>query len=133
MNHLEKAPRLEPISYTDSSGEEQSTTVLMLPAKVKAVPAGDKAIRTNRNGTEWRLIAVELLHPTKGIIERNAQLFEKSYQMFPDNFAKDSNIELMVQTEGEGKGLAKAQLTSIERIDVDSWNTLVSEPVEETT
>ena len=132
MDYLKKAPRLEPVTYNTMDGEEKNVNVLMIPAIVKSVPAGEKAIRKNRNKTPWRLITVQIHHPKHGLQERNAQLFEKSYTMFPDAFAKDGQIELMVQTEGEGKGLAKAQLQAIERIDVDAWNEAVAAPVEET-
>lgn len=132
MEYLQKAPRVESVTYNTADGETVNAKVLMLPAIVKAVPAGEQAIRTNSNGTEWRLITVSINHPKHGIQERNAQLFEKSYTKFPDTFAKDGQIELMVQTSGEGKGLAKAQLPSVERIDVDAWSELVAEPVEET-
>jgi len=132
MDYLKKAPRVEPVTYNTAEGETVNTKVLMLPAIVKSVPAGDESIRKNSNGTPWRLITVQINHPKQGLQDRSAQLFEKSYTMFPDAFSKDGQIELMVQTEGEGKGLAKAQLQSIERIDVDAYADLVAEPVEET-
>ena len=130
MDYLDRKPRVEAVSYQTADGETVNTNVLMLPAIVKGIPKGENAIRKNSNDTPWRLITVDIKHPKQGVIERNAQLFEKSYEAFPDTFTKGGQIELMVQTEGDGKGLAKAQLQSIERIDVDAWKDLVSEPEE---
>lgn len=122
--HLETPPRVEEVTYTTMDGELIETKVILIPAEVKAVPV---QIRQNANGTEWRLITVAVKHPKLGVIEQNAQLFERSYTLYPDHFSKGGQIELMVQTEGEGKGLAKAQLVAAKRIDIDAWSTLLGE------
>lgn len=122
--HLEKPPRLEEVKYTTMDGELIETKAIMIPAEVKAVP---EQIRMNSNGTEWRLISVTVNHPKLGLVEQTAQLFEQSYALYPDHFTPGSQIELMVQTEGEGKGLAKAQLVAAKRIDIDAWSMLLGE------
>ncbi|WP_242157342.1 hypothetical protein [Aestuariivivens sediminis] len=96
----------------------------MIPAEVKSVP---EQIRMNSNGTQWRLIIVTVNHPRLGLVEQTAQLFEQSYQLYPNHFKPGSQIEIMVQTEGLGKGLAKAQLVASKRIDIDVWSQLLAE------
>lgn len=132
-DYLKRAPRIDQVTYTTKAGEEKTDNVVIIPAIVQSVPVGDEAIRKNSNETPWRLITVGINHPKLGYQERNAQLFEKSYVGFPDTFSKGGLIELMIQLEGEGKGLAKAQLQAIEKIDVDAFAALAGEPVEVTT
>ncbi|TWO31508.1 hypothetical protein E1J38_013375 [Seonamhaeicola sediminis] len=122
--HLERPPRVEEVTYATMDGEMIETKVILIPAEVKAVP---QQIRQNSNGTKWRLISVTVNHPTLGLVEQTAQLFEQSYQLYPEHFTPGSQIEIMVQTEGEGKGLAKAQLVAAKRIDVDAWSHLLAE------
>lgn len=126
--HLEKAPRLEWVNYTTMDGENIKAKVIMIPAEIKAIP---EQIRMNSNGTEWRLITVTVNHPEMGLIERTAQLFEQSYELYPEHFKAGSPIELLVQTEGEGKGLAKVQLVATKRIDIDAWANLLEENLAE--
>jgi hypothetical protein len=122
--HLEKRPRVESVVYNTIDGELVETKVILIPAEVKAIP---EQIRMNSKGTEWRLITVMINHPQLGLIERTAQLFEQSYELYPEHFQAGSSIELAVQTEGEGKGLAKAQLVAAKRIDIDAWYSLLEE------
>lgn len=125
--HLERPPRVEEVTYATMDGEMIETKVILIPAEVKAVPL---QIRTNSNGTEWRLITVTVNHPKLGLVEQTAQLFERSYELYPDNFSPGGHIELMVQTQGDGKGLAKAQLVAANRIDVDAWSHLLEDSFE---
>ena len=101
-------------TYTDLNGELVKAKIILLPAVMKSIPT---IIRTNNKGTEWRLVTVDLTYPDGIIKSTVAQLFEKSYEMYPDNFAVGQQVELEVQIDGDGAGYAKVQLPSIEKID----------------
>ena len=118
--------RTEPRSYENSAGEPVSTTVLIMDAVVKTIPSN---VKTNKGGNQaqWRLCKVIIDSPdglTK--VEKPAQLWESSYEMFADEFAVGQSIEIEVQTEGAGLGLAKMQLPKLERIEVAEYLALVS-------
>jgi len=110
--------RIEEKTYETSTGDLHSTMVVIIPAKMKSV---SETTRFNSNGTEWRLCTVELEHPNGSLDVKKAQLFENSYELFPDSYLPGSEVELVIQTEGEGKGFAKIQLAAVERIDVDAY------------
>lgn len=110
--------RIEEKTYETSNGDLQTTTVVIVPAKMKSVSTETKM---NSNGTEWRLCTVEIQHPNGQLLTKQAQLFERSYERFPEAFEKGEKVELSIQTEGEGKGFAKIQLAAVERIDVDAY------------
>lgn len=120
--------RIEEKTYETSSGELMTTKELILPAKMKSVPA---KIRINSNGNEWRLCAVELIHPNGSVETKPAQLFETSYEMFPDSFLPGEDVQIAVQLEGESRGFAKVQLPALERIDVDVFLEAVEFQVDE--
>ena len=110
--------RIEEKTYETSTGDLHSTMVVIIPAKMKSV---SETTRFNSNGTEWRLCTVEIKHPNGSLDVKKAQLFENSYVLFPDSYLPGSEVELVIQTEGEGKGFAKIQLAAVERIDVDAY------------
>lgn len=110
--------RTESRTYETKVGELVTAQVLIIPAVVKSIPS---ATRTNSNGTQWRLAHAEIMYPNGTRKAVPAQLFEKSYEMFPDNFVPGMDVELEVQLEGEGKGMAKMQLPSLEKIDVSAF------------
>jgi len=110
--------RIEEKTYETSMGDLHSTMVVIIPAKMKSVST---ETRMNSNGTEWRLCTVEVKHPNGALDVKSAQLFEKSYERFPDSYLPGSEVEVVIQTEGEGKGFAKIQLAAVERIDVDAY------------
>ena len=110
--------RIEEKTYETSSGDFVTTNVVIVPAKMKAV---SNKTRFNSNDTEWRLCTVELEHPNGSVETKPAQLFENSYELYPDSFMQGEEVELVIQTEGEGRGFAKIQLPSLERIDVDAF------------
>jgi len=110
--------RIEEKTYETSNGDLQTTTVVIIPAKMKSVSTETKM---NSNGTEWRLCTVEIQHPNGQLLTKQAQLFERSYERFPEAFVNGEKVELSIQTEGEGKGFAKIQLAAVERIDVDAY------------
>lgn len=110
--------RTESKTYETEVGELVTAQVLIIPAVVKSIPS---TTRTNRNGTLWRLAQAEIIYPngTRKVVP--AQLFENSLDKFPDNFVPGVDIELEVQLEGEGKGMAKMRLPSMEKIDVSAF------------
>lgn len=110
--------RTELKNYESSTGDIVQTKVLIIPAFVKSI---GKSIRKNKNGTEWRLCQAMITMPDSRVTSVPAQLFEKSYAMFPENFIEGEEIELEVQTEGVGKGFAKMQLPSLNPIDVEAF------------
>lgn len=110
--------RIEEKTYETSAGEMETVRLVVIPAKMKSVSS---QTRMNVNGTEWRLCTVEIQNPDGLLLTKQAQLFERSYQKFPENFDNGEQVELSVQIEGEGKGFAKIQLPSLERIDVDAF------------
>ncbi|MCL5127123.1 hypothetical protein [Algibacter sp. L4_22] len=110
--------RTELKNYESSNGEVVQTKVLIIPALIKSI---GRNIRKNKNGTKWRLCQARITMPNKTVTTVPAQLFERSYEMFPENFIEGEEVELEVQTEGDGKGLAKMQLPSLNPIDVDAF------------
>ena len=108
--------RIEEKTYETSNGALETMTVVIIPATIKSVSSETKL---NSNGTEWRLCSVEFVDPNGQIMTKQAQLFERSYEQFPDSFEKGEKVEISIQATGEGKGFAKIQLPAIERIDVD--------------
>lgn len=110
--------RIEEKTYETSAGDLLTTMVVIIPAKMKSV---SEETRMNANGTEWRLCTVEIQHPNGELQTKQAQLFEGAYEKFPDSYARGEQVEISIQTEGEGKGFAKIQLPALERIDVDAF------------
>lgn len=110
--------RIEAKTYKTSNGDMLTARVVIVTALMKAV---SEKIRYNSNETEWRLCTVELEHPDGSKQTKQAQLFESSYDLYPDSYLPGEEVELIIQTEGEGKGYAKIQLPAIERIDVDAF------------
>jgi len=108
--------RIEEKTYETSNGELETMTVLIIPAIIKSV---SEETRLNSNGTEWRLCSVEITDPNGQVLTKQAQLFERTLEMFPEKFERGEQVELSIQTTGEGKGFAKIQLPAVERIDVD--------------
>jgi hypothetical protein len=108
--------RIEEKTYETSNGELETMTVLIIPATIKSV---SEETRLNSNGTEWRLCSVEITDPNGQVLTKQAQLFERTLEMFPEKFERGEQVELSIQTSGEGKGFAKIQLPAVERIDVD--------------
>lgn len=101
-------------TYTTRSGDEVTSNVLIIPAVVKAVPT---LVRKNTHGTPWILAQADITYPDGSVKTVAAQLFEKSRDMYPDSFAVGEEIELEVQTEGDGAGMAKMQLPGLEKVD----------------
>ncbi|MCR8667289.1 hypothetical protein NO995_06330 [Aestuariibaculum sp. M13] len=110
--------RTESRTYETKVGDLVTVNVLILSATVLSIPA---VTRSNSNGTEWRLAQAEIVYPNGLVKTVQAQLFEKSYQMYPDSFTVGAAVELVVQTEGEAKGMAKMQLPTLDRIDVTAF------------
>ena len=110
--------RIEEKTYETSTGDLQTVRLVVISATMKSV---SEETRMNANGTEWRLCTIEIQNPNGQLQTKQAQLFERSYQKFPESFGKGEQIELSIQIDGEGKGFAKIQLPSLERIDVDAF------------
>lgn len=110
--------RIEEKTYETSTGDLQTVRLVVIPATMKSV---SEETRMNVNGTKWRLCTVEIQNPDGRLQTKQAQLFERSYLRFPDSFDRGEQVELSIQIEGEGKGFAKIQLPSLERIDVDAF------------
>jgi hypothetical protein len=119
--------RIEEKTYETSTGEQETIRLVVIPAKMKSVSS---QTRMNVNGTEWRLCTVEIQNPDGLLLTKQAQLFERSYQKFPESFYSGEQVELSVQIDGEGKGFAKIQLPSLERIDVDAFVRAIENGVE---
>ena len=121
--HLSKLPYLKPVSYKqtiDGVLTDVNTQMLIIPAIVVGIPEDIRELN-NTNKTKWRLITVQVNHPTKGLQTENAQMFEVSHTKFGDIFTKGGEVELAVQTTGDYKGYAKAQLPSTKQIEVDDF------------
>lgn len=110
--------RIESKTYENSMGEVETIRLVVVPATIKSI---SEQLRMNSNGTEWRLCSVEIQTPDGDFQTKQAQLFERSYEKFPDSFAKGEKVELSIQIDGEGKGFAKIELPALERIDVDAF------------
>jgi len=119
--------RIEEQTYETSTGDLQTVRLVVIPATMKSV---SQETRVNTNGTKWRLCTIEIQNPNGQLQTKQAQLFERSYQKFPDSFASGEQVELSVQIDGEGKGFAKIQLPSLERIDVDAFIRAIENGVE---
>jgi hypothetical protein len=133
MNHLEQRPYYKDISYkqvVDGKGVTVTDKMLIIPAIVTAVPTDVRELNNSKK-TKWRLISVDINHPTLGKKSERAQLFEASFEKFPDSFSKGGEIELMIQTSGDYEGYAKAQLTSSEPIDVSAFKAMLDAVKEE--
>lgn len=119
--------RIEEQTYETSTGDLQTVRLVVIPAKMKSV---SEETRMNANGTEWRLCIVEIQNPDGRLQTKQAQLFERSYQKFNESFERGEQVELSIQIEGEGKGFAKIQLPSLERIDVDAYLSAIDSQVD---
>jgi hypothetical protein len=119
--------RIEEQTYESSTGDLQTIRLVVIPATMKSV---SEETRMNANGTEWRLCTIEIQNPNGQLQTKQAQLFERSYQKFPESFDKGEQVELAIQMDGEGKGFAKIQLPSLERIDVDAFARAIENGVE---
>ena len=119
--------RIEEKTYETSTGELQTVRLVVIPATMKSV---SEETRMNANGTAWRLCTVEIQTPDGQLQNKQAQLFDRSYQKFPESFERGEQVELSVQIDGEGKGFAKIQLPSLERIDVDAFVRAIENGVE---
>ena len=95
------------------------TMELLFAAKVVSIPNTVKEL-TNRNGetTQYRIGQVAVTYPGQSTPSKIGCMFwENSLEANGDAFKAGADIEIAVQTEGDFKGYAKAQLPELNRFD----------------
>ena len=126
--HLQRKPRIEPFNYKLEDGTAIKGDAVVIPAIIKSVSNNTRKMKNSKQ-TEFRIATVETYNPqTKAVETKPAQLIEASYEMHSDNFAKGSEVEVMLQYDEESKRtFGKVQLTALESFDFNAYKPATAE------
>lgn len=97
--------------------EETKIKELHYPATLVSVSATVRHTDNDKH-TPYRLAQAEVEYPngTKGKV--GAMIWDASYQLFPEEFAKGSDVTLRVQAEGDYAGNAVIALPTMNKFDL---------------
>jgi hypothetical protein len=100
-------------TYEDAEGVIQTTNVILIPAILQSIPT---TVLKNSKDTQYRRCPVLVTFPDGTVKTEMAQLYENYLAKAIDTLVPNCSVQLEVQTEGEGAGLAKLTLAP-SRID----------------
>jgi hypothetical protein len=109
----------------------QVLKTVVLPATIVGIGENIRKLK-NAKQTPFRIGTVAIEYPTKDgtplIKNANASIWDKSYTMHQDLFAKGNKVAVRVQVDGDYKGYGKIELPETVRVDMDLLADFIEQP-----